>query len=252
MPSSARCTTSSRYTRCSSGRTTPAASREESSRLSTSAVSWSTDSSTVASSSAVSSAEKPMSSTAQARHRGLRGGQRRAQVVADRRQQRAAQLVGLLDGLGLAGLLGQFALSHQPGGLFGDGGQHPPVAGGQPAAGHQHPELVVADLDRGVGGIDVDARVLAHARDDLARRRPPDPQHADRALRVGLPHPFQQRVQIRAAQHRAGEQRRAARLPARRASPRAPGWRHRRPARRPRRPPPAAPRWSRRCRVRRW
>ena len=44
---------------------------------------------------------------AQARHRGLGGGQRRAQVVADGRQQRAPQFVGLRDRLGLAGLLGQ-------------------------------------------------------------------------------------------------------------------------------------------------
>ena len=62
---------------------------------------------------------------AQARHRGLGGGQRGAQVVADRRQQRAAQLVGLRDRLGLAGLLGEFALLDQARRLFGDRGRAP-------------------------------------------------------------------------------------------------------------------------------
>ena len=86
--------------------------------------------------------------------------------MADRRQQRAAQLVGVRDGLRLAGVLGELALLDQSGGLLGDGRQHPAVAGGQFAAGHQHPELVVADLDCGVGGVDVGAGILAHARDD--------------------------------------------------------------------------------------
>ena len=103
---------------------------------------------------------------AQAGHRGLGGGQWRAQVVADRGQQRAAQFVGLRDGLGLAGLLGQLALLDQARGLFGDRAQHPAVAGGQFSSGHQHPEFVVADLDRGVGGVDVHAGIRADTSDD--------------------------------------------------------------------------------------
>ena len=75
-----------------------------SSRLSTSRASRSRDSSAVASSSSRSSSVQCTSVRAQAGHRGLGRGQRGAQVVADRGEQRGAHPVGLGDRLGRLGL----------------------------------------------------------------------------------------------------------------------------------------------------
>ena len=108
---------------------------------------------------------------AQAGHRDLGRRQRRAQVVADRREQGAPQLVGLHDRLGPAGFFGQLALPDQTRGLLGHRAEHPAVTRGKLLAGQQHPELVVADLDRGVGGIDGHTGIFAHARDDVAPSR---------------------------------------------------------------------------------
>ena len=143
---------------------------------------------------------------AQAGHGGFGGGQRRAQVVTDRRQQRAAKFVGTGDGLGAACLLGEFALADQSGGLLGHRGEHPAVPGGQLAAGQQQPELVVTDLYRGVRAVDV-----AHGSWPTQETIPLLPsgssrKQADGALRVGLPDPLQQCGQIGAAQDRPGEQ----------------------------------------------
>ena len=167
MPTRARCTTSSRYTRRSSGRTTPAASRDESSRLPTSAVSWSTDSSTVASSSAVSSAENPTSSLRRLDTAALAAasGVRRSWLTADSSDRRSSSACAMASAL-LASSASSRCLT-RPAACVGDRVEHPAVAGGELAARHQHPELVVADLDRGVGCLDVEARVVADAGDEL-------------------------------------------------------------------------------------
>ena len=101
IPSSARCTVSSRYTRRSSGRTTPAASRDESSRLPTSAVSWSIDSSMVASSSAVSSAEKSTSSLRRLDTAALApaSGVRRSWLTADSSERRSSSACAMASAL---------------------------------------------------------------------------------------------------------------------------------------------------------
>ena len=126
--------------------------------------------------------------------------------MAEGGQQQAAQLVGLGERLDFAGLFGELALLDQTGGLRRDHRQHPAVAAGQPTPGHQHPEFFVADLHRGVSGIHRHARLGSHARD---RDHPTVhlTHQAHRPLRVRLAHPLQQRVEIGAAQHRRGEQR---------------------------------------------
>ena len=126
--------------------------------------------------------------------------------MAHRREQRAAQFVGLLDGFSPARFGTELTLTHQPGRLFGHRRQHPPISGSELRAGHQHPEFVVAGIDRGVGGVDAHARLWAHTRDHPITVGV-TAQHADRPLRIRLPDPIQQGFQIRTAEHRPGEQR---------------------------------------------
>ena len=109
----------------------PACSRLMSSRLSTRRVSRSSDSSAVASSSSRSSAVPVHVRRAQAGHRGLGRGQRGAQVVADRGEQRGPHPVGLGDRLGRLGLGGQPLLVQRDRGLGGERAEHPAVLGGQ-------------------------------------------------------------------------------------------------------------------------
>ena len=92
MLTNACCTVSSRYTWRSSGRTTPAARREESRRLPTRAVSWSIDSSTVASNSAVSSGEKATSAARRldAATFAAASGVRRSWLTAESRERRSS------------------------------------------------------------------------------------------------------------------------------------------------------------------
>ena len=92
--------------------------------------------------------------------------------MADGREQRAPQFVGLLDGLGLAGLVGQFTLPFQTDRLFRDGIQDAPISRGQSAPGHQQPELVVADFDCSVSGIDCRAGMVANTATICSSLRP--------------------------------------------------------------------------------
>lgn len=110
--------------------------------------------------------------------------------MAHGRQQGSPEVVGAHDGLGAAGLFGEFALPDQAGGLFGDRTEHPPISHREFAAGQQHPEFVVAHLDRGVGGIDCGTGILTDRRDDPALAALLA-QHGDRALRICLTHPLQ-------------------------------------------------------------
>ncbi len=91
----------------------------------------------VASSSAVSSAEKPMSSLRRLDTAAFAAasGVRRSWLTADK--QRPSEFVCARDGFGFARLLGQFRLLGEPGRLVGDGPEHPTVAGGQLVAGQQ-------------------------------------------------------------------------------------------------------------------
>ena len=145
---------------------------------------------------------------AQAGHRGLGGGQRCAQVVADRRQQRAAQFVGLRDRLGLAGLLGELALLDQARRLLGDRGRAPggPArrACGRPSASRTRRRRPRSRCRRNRRRRTGPGRRRRRSRH---RSRRPDAQHAHGALGIRLPHPFQQRLEVGAAQHRTGEQR---------------------------------------------
>ena len=125
----------------------PACSRLMSSRFSTSRVSRSSDSSAVASSSSRSASLKATSLAAQAVDRRLGRGQRGAQVVADRGQQRGAQPVGLGQRPDRGGLLGQPLLPQRDRGLGGEGLDHPPVGGGERVSAQDQGEVVV-DRDR--------------------------------------------------------------------------------------------------------
>ncbi len=120
--------------------------------------------------------------------------------MADRRQQGPAQLVGPHHRVGPAGLGGQFLLTDQSGGLASHHRQHPAVTRGQLSAGHQHPEFVVADIDRGVRQIYRGAGIFTDRGDDFRRRGAVrDADQAHRPLRVGLANPLQQGVQVGAA-----------------------------------------------------
>ena len=102
-----------------------------SSRLSTSRLSRSSDSSTVASSSSRSCAVNRDAGRAQAADGRLRGGERRAQVVADRREQGGAHPVHLGQWPGGRGLGAEAFLAQGDDGLGGEGLDDPPVGGGQ-------------------------------------------------------------------------------------------------------------------------
>ncbi len=123
----------------------PACSRLMSSRLSTRWASRSSDSSAVASSSSRSSCVPLHVGRPQAGHRGLGRGQRGAQVVADRREQRGAHPVRLGDGPGRLGLGGQPLLLQRRRRVGGERAQHPAVGRGQrggragPATGSRPP-----------------------------------------------------------------------------------------------------------------
>ena len=80
---------------------------------------------------------------AQARHGGLDGGERRAQVVADRRQQTRAELVHLGELVGLAGRLLQLAPFERVAELGAEGGQHVVVDAARGFAGEHHDRGVV-------------------------------------------------------------------------------------------------------------
>ena len=122
-----------RSARCGRTPSAPACSRLMSSRFSTSRVSRSSDSSAVASSSSRSVVVEDHVVAAQAGDRRLGRGQRGAQVVADRGEQRGAQPVGLGQRPGRGGLLGEPLLAQRDGGLRGERLDHPPV--GRRAAG---------------------------------------------------------------------------------------------------------------------
>ena len=133
---------------CGATPSAPACSRLMSSRFSTSRTSRSRDSSAVASSSSRSSLARRCTSwlrrlvtAALAEASGVR----RSWLTAD--EQRGAQPVGLGEGLGGGGLLGQALLAQRDGGLGGERLDHPPVGGGErmPA---QHQGEVVVDRDR--------------------------------------------------------------------------------------------------------
>ncbi len=86
--------------------------------------------------------------------------------MTDGGQQRAPQFVGPRDGFGLTRFRTEFLAAVPARRLHGHGGEHPAIAGGQLASGHQHPEFVVPDFDCGVCRIDIDARIVADTRDD--------------------------------------------------------------------------------------
>jgi len=109
----------------------PACSLLMSSRLSTRCASRSSDSSAVASNSSRSSSAHCTSLLAQAGHGGLGRGQGRAQVMADRGQQRGPHPVGFGDGPGGLGFRGEPLLFQRGGGVGGERAEHPAVAGGQ-------------------------------------------------------------------------------------------------------------------------
>ena len=88
-------------------------------------------------------------------------GQRGAQVVADRGEQRGAHPVGLGQLAGLGGLLGQPLLAQRDRGLGGEGVQHAPVGGGEGTAAQDQREVVV---DRHLGVAVVGARRRARRR----------------------------------------------------------------------------------------
>ncbi len=205
-PSRARCTVSSRYTRRNSGRITPAASRDESSRLPTSAVSWSMDSSTVARSSSVSSAEKSTSSLRRLETAALAAanGVRKSWLTADRSERRSSSACAIASALPASSVSSRCLT--RPAACLATAVEHAAVPCGELAPGHQHPEFVVADLDGRIGGIDVGTRVLADAGDDLAVRVAIRySQHAHGALGIRFPDPIQQRLEIGSAQHGSGE-----------------------------------------------
>ena len=136
------------------------------------------DSSIVASSSAVSSAEKSTSLLRRLDTAALAAasGVRRSWLTADSSERRSSSACAMASALPASSVSSRCLTNTR--GLFRDRTQHPAVAGGQLPAGHQQPELVVADLDRGVGGVDVDAGIGTHAPDDARAF----PQQADGAL----------------------------------------------------------------------
>ena len=154
----------------------------------------------------MSSAEKSTSSLRRLDTAALAAasGVRRSWLTADSSERRSSSARAIASAL-LASSVSSRCLI-RPAAWLATARQHPAVAGGQLPACHQHPELVVADLDGGVGGVDVTHGSFADAGDD-AVLVVDDTQNADRALRVRLAHPLEQRVQVGAAQHRPGEQR---------------------------------------------
>ena len=129
----------------------PACSRLMSSRLSTSRVSRSRDSSAVSSSSAWSWADHSMSVAAQARHGGLRRGQRGAQVVPDGGEQRRPHPVALGDRHRGGGGLAEPVPLQDDGGLRGEGADDSLVLGAQrPAAQREHQGVPGGDLGVGI------------------------------------------------------------------------------------------------------
>ncbi len=192
-------------------RTAPVASREESSRLSTRPVSRSADSSTVASSSAVSSSDSGRSCVAQAADRGLDRRQRRAQVVAHRGQQRGAQFGGLRPCAARPAVSSAIRCCRNASNACPAAASSTrwSLAGSVRPRSARWTSEVTGDVDVGL------VRVVARLRSDAGDPFPlavPAFQQRDRLEAEVLPHLLQQPGQrVRAGEHRArvgGEQRR--------------------------------------------
>ena len=201
---------------CGDMASAPACSRLMSSRFSTRRVSRSRDSSAVASSSSRSASLKTTSVLRRLVDRGLGRGQRGAQVVADRGEQRGAHPVDLGERPGGGGLLGEPLLPQRDGGLGGERLDHPAVGGGERMSAQDEGELVVdGDLDvalgRGEAGLVADGGgdppgVGVMCRSGPGGRVGAAFQQGDAGEAEGFPELVEQRGQrAGAAQHAAGQ-----------------------------------------------
>ena len=121
----------------------------------------------------------------------LADGERRAQVVADRGEQRGAHPVGLGDRPGGCGLGGQPLLLERGGRVGGEGAEHPAVGGAQRAAAQGHQQ-------RG-GDLHVGVRVLRAGHRGAAGAGHRGPVRGGRGRHPGrLGGPFQQRDRFHA------------------------------------------------------
>ena len=93
-------------------------------------------------------------------------GVRRSWLTADSSERRSSSACAIASALPASSVSSRCLT--RPAACFATALEHAAVAGGQLAPGHQQPELVVADLDRGVGGVDVDAGIRTHAPDDAS------------------------------------------------------------------------------------